>query len=307
MLNKFRSSPYKLDCRQVESLVTAYLKGGLSPGQRHQFREHLLICDGCTRLVQEAREIDARLFESAHLEDRPYLTSEASLRIQERLYRRMRRALLFQRTRRATERIAAFAAVLFLVMASLVIGRPWLRFVATSQNEEVTPATVQLAADDSGLAKDNNSTPPADSPAATPRPREELVAAEPLLLDDEPETSNEPIIAKEPAEVVARTMIEAALQGDEAQLRFLLDRVKPLRPAGLRVWQRLEWCQGRFTADDLTLRAVTPHPRLTSIYIYQGNEFLGDLKFYLDDQGEWYLSYLNYGSFGQLSTGCIPE
>ena len=82
---------------------------------------------------------------------------------------------------------------------------------------------------------------------------------------------------------------------------------RPFNIAGLRVWQRLALCQGQFTAGDLRLRTVTPQPRLTSVYVHHGRQFLGDMKFYLDDNGDWYLAYLNYGSFSQRSANCKPE
>jgi hypothetical protein len=31
------------------------------------------------------------------------------------------------------------------------------------------------------------------------------------------------------------------------------------------------------------------------------------MKFYLDDNGDWYLFYLNYGSFSQHTAGCAPN
>jgi hypothetical protein len=303
MLNKFKPSSPNAACRQIESQVTAYLKGGLASAQQRAFRQHLLGCDACSRLVQEARDLDADLFESARLEDRPHLSPEASAHIQERLYRRMRRALIFQRTRHMTERMVAFVAVAVLVMSALTIGRPWLTFVATSQND-TTPASLTLPVADGEAVAEQVATVDASTALSQP----ELVAAEPTPQPTRRPSSNQPVVANAPAEALVRSLIEAGLQNDEAQLRFLLNRSRPpFNNASVRVWQRLEWCQGHLTADDLRLRVVTPQPRLTSIYIYNGRQFLGDMKFYLDDSGDWYLSYLNYGSFSQRTAGCAPK
>jgi hypothetical protein len=199
--------------------------------------------------------------------------------------------------------VVAFVAVAVLVMSALTIGRPSFLFVASSQNE-VTPANLQAIppAENQSAEETVEANPP-----ATPLPREELVAAEPTPQPTRRPGSNQPIVANEPAETLFYALIEAGLQNDEDQLRFLLNRSRPFSAAGLRVWQRLVWCQGQFTAGDLRLHTVTPQPRLTSIYVYHGRQFLGDMKFYLDDNGDWYLAYLNYGSFSQRSAGCVPQ
>jgi hypothetical protein len=303
MLNKFKRSSQNAECRQIEGQVTAYLKGGLSSGQQRAFRQHLLACEACSGLVQEARAIDAELFESARLEDRPHLSPEASADIQERLYRRMRRALIFQRTRHATERVVAFVAVVVLLMSALTVGRPWLRFVASSQQETTPTNPTPMAPAEEEVVEEAVVT----VAAATPLPRPELITAEATPEPTGRPSSNEAVVANQPVESLVLHLIEAGLENDESELRVLLSRARPFSMAGLRVWQRLEVCQGRFTADELRLRTVKPQPRLASVYIYAGQQFLGDMKFYLDDEGNWYLSYINYGSFSQNSAGCVPE
>src|SRR5690606_37295994 len=156
----FNPSSPNAPCRQIESQVTAYLKDGLTSAEQRAFRQHLLGCDACSRLVQEARDLDAELFESARLENRPHLSPEASAHIQERLYPRMRRALIFQRTRHMTERVVALVAVAVFVMSALTIGRPWLTFVATSQNE-ATPASLSLPSADEDVVEEEVATVPA--------------------------------------------------------------------------------------------------------------------------------------------------
>jgi anti-sigma factor RsiW len=42
-----------LNCRELVELVTAYLEGDLSSGERKRFEAHLSGCDGCTLYVEQ--------------------------------------------------------------------------------------------------------------------------------------------------------------------------------------------------------------------------------------------------------------
>ncbi len=44
-----------LNCRELVELVTAYLEGDLSSGERKRFDAHLSSCDGCTMYVEQMR------------------------------------------------------------------------------------------------------------------------------------------------------------------------------------------------------------------------------------------------------------
>jgi anti-sigma factor RsiW len=44
-----------LNCRELVELVTAYLEGDLSSGERKRFDAHLSVCDGCTMYVEQMR------------------------------------------------------------------------------------------------------------------------------------------------------------------------------------------------------------------------------------------------------------
>ena len=44
-----------LNCRELVELVTAYLEGDLSAGERKRFEAHLSGCDGCTMYVEQMR------------------------------------------------------------------------------------------------------------------------------------------------------------------------------------------------------------------------------------------------------------
>ena len=44
-----------LSCREMVELVTAYLEGALSLGDRMRFENHLTACDGCTMYLEQMR------------------------------------------------------------------------------------------------------------------------------------------------------------------------------------------------------------------------------------------------------------
>jgi anti-sigma factor RsiW len=44
-----------LNCLELVELMTAYLEGDLSAGERKRFEAHLSACDGCTTYVEQMR------------------------------------------------------------------------------------------------------------------------------------------------------------------------------------------------------------------------------------------------------------
>ena len=44
-----------LNCLELVELVTAYLEGDLSSGERKRFDAHLAACDGCTTYVEQMK------------------------------------------------------------------------------------------------------------------------------------------------------------------------------------------------------------------------------------------------------------
>jgi anti-sigma factor RsiW len=44
-----------MNCRQVVELMTAYLEGGLSAGDRARFEAHIAGCDGCAAYLAQMR------------------------------------------------------------------------------------------------------------------------------------------------------------------------------------------------------------------------------------------------------------
>jgi Putative zinc-finger len=44
-----------LTCRQLVELVTEYLEGTLTPGERDRFEQHVILCDGCAFYLDQMR------------------------------------------------------------------------------------------------------------------------------------------------------------------------------------------------------------------------------------------------------------
>ena len=44
-----------LDCNEIVELVTDYLEGAMDPRTAVAFEEHLVICEGCRRYVEQIR------------------------------------------------------------------------------------------------------------------------------------------------------------------------------------------------------------------------------------------------------------
>jgi predicted anti-sigma-YlaC factor YlaD len=49
-------STTRLTCHEVVELVTDYLEGALSEDDHLRVEEHLSLCDGCTRYLEQMRE-----------------------------------------------------------------------------------------------------------------------------------------------------------------------------------------------------------------------------------------------------------
>ncbi len=48
--------PRDLPCQQVVEIVTDYLEGALSAGERRRFEHHLAVCEHCTEYLAQIRE-----------------------------------------------------------------------------------------------------------------------------------------------------------------------------------------------------------------------------------------------------------
>ena len=128
----------EINCQQVEAWLMAYLKEGQSPAHRQAVEDHLATCDACARSLWHAQTLEAELRLQA-ARHQPVLASEASARIQERVYKRMRRGLIVQRTVKFAGGVAALAAVVALVLGAVALWQ-WMRPAGEdmSKGEETT-------------------------------------------------------------------------------------------------------------------------------------------------------------------------
>lgn len=287
MVGRYKQAPAPLDCAAVEASLTAYLKGGLALGTEEAMRAHLLLCEQCTQAVQEARALDAALYAEAprRHDDVP---AHFSQQVQEDVYRRMRRALLLQRTRDFTGYVATVVvSLLFLLTLALLLG-PWLRYLATVEEMPVVADVV----------RPGRTGPAATAAALRPAP---IVVA---LTTTPPARGAAPALPSEhqsPA-AGARDLLEAAFAGDEARVRALLIATRLRAP---RVWARLEACEGAVTADALRYSTVRYRTRFAGVRVYYDDDFAGEMKLLLRDDGYWYVQYLDYASFSRLGAGCL--
>jgi anti-sigma factor RsiW len=67
-----------LNCRELVELVTAYLEGDLSAGERKRFEAHLSACDGCTTYLEQMRRT-IELTGTLRVEDVPLGAEETLL------------------------------------------------------------------------------------------------------------------------------------------------------------------------------------------------------------------------------------
>jgi len=67
-----------MTCAEFVELVTAYLEGALDRDTEQRFVEHIAICDGCDRYLQQIRETASQL---GRLPDEDSLSGEARERL----------------------------------------------------------------------------------------------------------------------------------------------------------------------------------------------------------------------------------
>jgi multiple sugar transport system substrate-binding protein len=135
----------------------AYLKGGLSASRRQAIHSHLSSCDSCATSVLEAEALEAELYAEA-ARRHPTLSPEASDRIQEQIYRRIRMGLVIQRTTQFVGRAVGMAAILALVIAVVAI---WLWVPQEGDGTADPVVTRVISTPDEGLAPTVEATLPA--------------------------------------------------------------------------------------------------------------------------------------------------
>lgn len=304
MVNKHAHQP-TLNCRQVQDSFAAYLKGGLSPEKAAALRHHLLGCEACDQALQQARQLDNELRLEAGRARRavPPLPPETSLHIQENVYRRMRRALFLQRTLQTGQQLSTVAALFLVVVLAMALFAPWQRQLANLSTAEADPAA--LTTPEAAPTLEAEPTPEPATPVPEPQP-----TVAPATPRPEPETMAPPrpdiIPLNSPAEA-AQDIINSAIEAGDQEIRAITARTHPLPEASYRIWRRLERCQGQLQADDFDYNVQLHAGRAASVYVHYEGQYLGDVKLWLDPQGYWYMTTLNYSSFSALRLHCTDS
>jgi ABC-type glycerol-3-phosphate transport system substrate-binding protein len=132
-----------LSCQQVEAQLMAYLKGGLAPARRRALREHLVTCDACAQGVREIEDLEAELYATAS-RHQPRLAPRSAARIQDKVYRRMRRGLIVQRTTQFTARLVGVMAVLVLVVGLFALWGQGMLGTEETADQALNPDEVTV-------------------------------------------------------------------------------------------------------------------------------------------------------------------
>lgn len=289
-------SKQNIFCDQVEVQLVAFLKGGLSPAERRIITRHLSTCDRCALALRDLNTLEAELKVEAN-RYRPRLSPEASQRIQEQVYRRMRLSLVWQRMFQVVKTGFAFATFVVVVGVFAVFGYQWLQFMA---NPEPTPgAVIEVAPISAVVETAAPAIAPTSAPAERPSPTD--------LNESDPELSPpdfhvpiywqqlaSPMPGKAPHQIT-RSVVEAALAGETAVLSsHFVAMGESRQEPNLRMWGLFSRrCDEAVTVRDFSYRQLpTGESPMTAVYIYHNDRYTGEIKFRFINEN-WYPVYAN--------------
>ncbi len=277
-------------CQFVQQQLPDYLHNDLTAVEHRQIQAHLAQCDNCALQVQEARLLDADLQAEA---DRyqPRLSRDASLRVQHKVYRRMQRSLVWQRTGQVLRLGTAVAALILLLGGSFLFGRFWFPFLTTETN----------TAGETNTLPDLPPPGPTAVPTAAPSLPEETVV-EPPAIPLEEETSRNgrinawdhwvPAAPGQTPEDLANTIVSTALAGNQDYLNELFVGMGAAQQPTAKMWLLVTGrCQHNLSSDDFIFTRY-PIPLLTvaSVSIWYDNHLVGEIKM-RQIQGEWFATF----------------
>jgi len=276
----------------VQQRLPDYLHRDLTAVEYQQIQIHLAQCNNCAQRVQEARLLDADLQAEA---DRyqPRLSHDASLRIQRKVYRRMQRSLVWQRTGQVLRLGTAVAALILLLGGSFLFGRFWFPFLTAETN--TAGETITLP----GLPPPGPTAVPTAAPAI-PTPKPEEAAVEPLdILADMSHNGRvnawDHWVSAAPGqtpEQLAATIISAALSSNEDRLTELFVGMGAAQTPTARMWLSVaNRCQRTLSGDDFVFaRHRIPLLTITSVSIWYDGHLVGEIKM-RQVQGEWFATF----------------
>ncbi len=272
-------------CRHIRANLIAYQYGALSPRHKATITRHLDQCDACQQALAESRNLEQELhWEAAR--NRPLLSAEASTRIQQAVYRRMRRALFLQRTWRMTSHFASVSLTLLLVITVFLFARQMPMY--TGGDLLVTPTVESLSeAVPAGAIAPANSVEQStalSAPAASPA----LVIPHGLDL---------------PPDRLAEAIVQAALSGNETTLTRIYTNAGSRRSAVVRIWSGLTRCTDRIAASDLSYEVYPQsQPGLVRVDLIKDGRNVGELKMRFQED-EWRVFFTRYPTAYALG-GC---
>lgn len=277
-------------CHFVQQRLPDFLHRGLTAVEHQQIQAHLAQCDRCARHVQEARLLDNDLQAEA---DRyqPRLSRDASLRIQNQVYKRMQRSLVWQRTGQVVRLSTAVAALILVVAGSFLFGRFWLPSLGTPVGDELT-ASETLATGESVTLPEA----PLPQPTAVATTQPAMTEPEPVETERNSRTSawqswTSAAPGQSPEEL-ATTIMAAALTRDEAFLNELFVGLGAAQQPTAQLWLRVgSRCAQSLTPDNfLFTRRAIPLLTVTSVSIWYDQHLVGEIKM-RQVGGEWFATF----------------
>ncbi|MBE2198019.1 MAG: hypothetical protein IAE79_05375 [Anaerolinea sp.] len=285
-------------CAQVEANLFAYLQEDLPAARLTALQKHVHQCDTCAQALAEARLLDGELRMAANRQPTS-LSPEASLRIQEQVYRRMRRALWFHRARDATQLVGALAVTAVSLIFLFLFGSRWVQFVATPSISE------QAIAVETGATAVPPSIDPIES-ASTPLPRPTPVVEKVEAVGEERPyplylARLTTITPGQTPEEVAATLFAVTFAGDAARLEQLFVAMHAAHEPAMRLWLHVhKRCAAHMDASMIRYEVVPDDLQfIARVDVYQNDRYVGELKMRRLN-GEWYTVFTTY----PLLTGC---
>lgn len=272
-------------CHYIQQRLPDYLHVGLTAVEHQQIQAHLAQCNSCAQQVQEARLLDSDLQAEA---DRyqPRLSREASLRIQNQVYRRMQRSLVWQRTGQIVRLGTAVAALVLLLAGSFLFGRFWLPNLANSTSETGEATTLPEAPLPVPTA-----IPTAPPPLLEPaKPMVELGLIENGRINAWDSWAS--VAPGQTPEQLAATITNAALTRDAAYLNDLFTGMGAAQQPTAQLWLRISHrCTQRLTADDFVFsRHAIPLQTVTAVSIWYHDHLVGEIKM-RQVAGDWFATF----------------
>lgn len=275
-----------ITCEQVEKQLTAYAKKALSPAAQQALADHMATCDRCAQSLHELQTLETALRVEAD-GFRPQLSAEAQQRIQGKMYRRMRRALVRQRFFDVVQTGFTATAVLAITAVVAIFGYAWLQFLsnpAPGAQIEVVQTTAVVT---------TSAAPPPEPTATRPVTAVPLFGRSNGRVPSYWQHLQSPTPGQSP-EAIAYTLVEAALAGDANRLQQLLVAMGDgLDEPTARLWLHFSRrCGEAVQASDFT---YVPSPdsqqfNIIAVYItYQGNG-AGQVKLRRIN-GDWFVTF----------------